>query len=238
MTENSFLFRWAFANAWSESLGLGTTFILGFLVAPALENMSGVFNVLTTAFMAVVLGIFLEGVLVGIAQGRVLHHRVPHIPIRRWTIATALGAGLAWLIGMIPSTAMGLMTPGGAEASMTEPPPGIQYVLAAGLGLVTGPILGVAQWAVLRKHIAHSVRWLWANALAWAVGMPMIFAGMDLVPWEGALWVKAPVVYLICFVVGLAVGTIHGGFLTILTRPAAANAMTSIGNQPTPQDKS
>ena len=133
--------------------------------------------------LAVILGTFLEGVVVGTAQEHVLRRRVASLPRWSWTRATAAGAALAWVLGMVPSTIMALGTAQPAPSTATEPTALVQYGLAMAMGLVAGPILGAAQWSVLRRVVAHAGWWLWANAAAWAVGMPLIFAGMDLVPW-------------------------------------------------------
>jgi hypothetical protein len=91
------------------------------------------------------------------------------------------------------------------------------------LGFVAGPILGLAQWTVLRRFVARAGRWLFANAIAWAVGMPVIFAGMDLVPWEGNLAVFMLTVYAVCGAAGIVVGAIHGRLLVqLLRQPSGA----------------
>jgi hypothetical protein len=144
---------------------------------------------------AVLLGVLLEGVLVGYAQARVLGPALPGLRPRAWVGATAVGAAAAWAVGMVPSTAAALAAgPEGAGAD-AGPSPLVVYPLAALLGLVTGPILGVAQWRVLRRHVHGAGRWLWANAAGWAAGMPIIFAGMDLVPWDrGRAGVAGPTI--------------------------------------------
>lgn len=117
------------------------------------------------------------------------------------------------------------LTAGGADvaAPPPEPAPLVQYGLAVLLGLLTGPILGLAQWAVLRRAIAqHAGRWLWANAAAWAVGMPLIFLGMDFVPWDGGRMAMAAAIYAVCAATGVVVGAIHGRVLVTLTRPVSA----------------
>ena len=81
------------------------------------------------------------------------------------------------------------------------------------MGLVVGPILGSAQWVVLKRHVPRAFRWLGANALAWAVGMPLIFLGMDFVPWAGPVAGIVLSIYLVCGLAGVAVGAIHGWFL-------------------------
>jgi hypothetical protein len=47
-------------------------------------------------------------------------------------------------------------------------------------GLVLGPVLGLAQWLALHRFVRRAALWMPTNALAWAFGMVVIFAGMDL----------------------------------------------------------
>lgn len=218
--------RWVLANGWAEAVGLGTTLLLGRAAAPFLGRTPQVVVVLIGAVLAVVLGVLLEGTLVGAAQAGVLQRALPDLPARRWVSATMLGAGIAWTLGMVPSTIAALSS-GSSHGPPGEPAPVLQYGLAVGLGLVTGPILGGAQWRVLRRHVRNAHWWLWANAAAWAVGMPLIFLGMDRVPWQRGGLVVAASVYAVCAVAGLGVGAVHGRVLlrllmTPVTKPAAA----------------
>lgn len=210
--------RWIVANGWSEAAGLGTTFVIGRALAPWLEHATGAVVILLGAMAAVVLGTLLEGVLVGVAQEGVLRDRLASLHKRTWVLATAAGAALAWILGMIPSTFMALRPEAAAQSPVTEPGALVQYALAAALGLVAGPVLGVAQWTVLRRHVAHAMRWLLANAIAWAVGMPLIFLGMEYVPWTGNPAVAILAIYGVCGAAGLVVGAIHGRFLVQLLR--------------------
>ena len=96
----------------------------------------------------------LEGVLVGIAQRWALHHQLPGISAGSWVGATALGAFVAWVLGMIPSTLMSL----GAEATdaaMPEIADLLQYALAVPLGMVAGLILSFPQALVLRRWVCR-----------------------------------------------------------------------------------
>lgn len=213
--------RWIVANGIAEMLGLGTTFVLGGALAPRLALVSGLVETLGTAVAAVVLGIVLEGVVVGWLQGRVLHDWIG-VSTAAWTRATAAGAGLAWTLGMLPSTVLSLTaassSPGDA-APPFEPGPGLTLLLASALGLVTGPILGALQGRVLRQARPDVRGWPWANALAWAFGMPVIFAGMDRVPWNGPASARVAALYLVCLAAGLVVGAVHGAVLRrLLTR--------------------
>lgn len=208
--------RWVLANGWAEAAGLGTTLVLGRAVAPLLERSTELAVVLLGAVLAIVLGVLLEGALVGAAQAAVLRRALPGLAARRWVSATMLGAGIAWTLGMVPSTIAALVSSGSAQGPPSEPPAVLQYGLAVGLGLVTGPILGGAQWRVLRLHVAHAHRWLWANAAAWALGMLLVFLGMDLVPWARGGLVLVGSVYAVCGVAGLGVGVVHGAALVRL----------------------
>jgi hypothetical protein len=218
VNDDAFYRRWILANGWAEAVGLGSTFVLGVSLAPRLEGVTSTSMVLLGAVVAVVLGTLLEGVVVGMAQERVLRARLPSLPPGSWVVATAAGAGLAWLLGMMPSTILALRDPGPSGAPPAEPPALMQYALALLLGVVAGPVLGLAQWMVLRKHVPRAARWLGANAAAWAVGMPLIFVGMDRVPWQGPAVARAVALYAVCGVAGLAVGAVHGRVLVGLLR--------------------
>jgi hypothetical protein len=221
---SSFYPRWIAANGWAEAAGLGTTLLLGRAAAPVLERQAGLVPVLLAALAAVVLGILLEGVVVGAAQARVLRAALHPLSAASWIRATMIGAGIAWLLGMIPSTLATLTasTVSSGAASLDEPAAAVQYGLAVLLGGITGPVLGLAQWWVLRRHVARAGRWIVANALAWAAGMVVIFAGMDQVPWaRGGLAVVLGV-YGVCGAAGLLVGAVHGWILRDLVREVSA----------------
>lgn len=147
--------------------------------------------------------------IVGYAQARALAPRLPALLSHRWIIATAVGAGAAWTLGMIPSTAMALAGP-----SAGGPPPWLggpmQYILAAGMGVVLGPLLGIPQAIVLRPHVSRACRWILANALAWALGMPIVFLGAGTVPAGASVALLSAIVGLTCLTAGLVVGAVHG----------------------------
>ena len=66
----------------------------------------------------------------------------------------------------------------GETSTHVEPPLALVLLLAADLGSVAGPLLPAFQWLSLRKVLpCNAWRWLPANALAWALGMPVIFPG-------------------------------------------------------------
>ena len=217
-TDSEFYRKWIAANGWAEAGGLGGTLVIGYALASSLDRAVGTTAILAGALGAIALGTLLEGVLVGAAQANVLHHRLHSLSRRAWVTASAVGAGLAWTLGLLPSTLMALSGSDAGGPAPVEPSPLVKYLLAAALGAVTGPILGLAQWTVLRRRVRHAAQWLVANAGAWAVGMVLVFAGMDVVPWSLGPIAIVPSIGLVCLATGLAVGAIHGRTLLWLTR--------------------
>lgn len=216
----SFYPRWIAANGLAEAAGLGTTLLLGRAAAPLLEGDAGWGAILLGAAGAVLLGIILEGLVVGGAQAQVLRSSLRGLSAAAWVNATMLGAGVAWLLGMVPSTVAALMATAPSSGPAPEPSAMVQYGLALLLGAITGPVLGVGQWLVLRRHVTRAGRWIWANALAWALGMVVIFLGMDQVPWSRGGVLVALGVYLVCGAAGVVVGATHGWILRGLLRDA------------------
>jgi hypothetical protein len=157
--------------------------------------------------------------MVGLLQWRVLRDALPALPRRSWVTATALGALIAWLLGMIPSTVMSLAASDAASAApAAEPPQWLVYVLAAGMGFLLGPVLATPQWLVLKRCIRRAGWWVLANALAWALGMAIIFVGTSAIP-DGPIPPTVIALLVFCvFAAGAAVGAVHGLFLIHLVR--------------------
>ncbi|HEU5049809.1 MAG TPA: hypothetical protein VFU00_05750 [Gemmatimonadales bacterium] len=213
--------EWIGANAIAEAIGLGTTLVLGRALAARLADTSAVAELLLTAGIAIAAGIVLEGLVVGWAQGRVIHRYFGDVSVGAWVRATALGAGAAWLVGMFPSTVVGLIQLGRAPVDAAQPPPDasvgpvplVQYALAAALGAVAGPVLGVFQSRVLRSSRPPVRGWVVANAAAWALGMVVLFIGMDVLPWAEGGAALAVGIYAVCGLAGALVGAVHGRWL-------------------------
>jgi hypothetical protein len=154
----------------------------------------------------------IEGAIVGACQWWAMHPWFARISKRAWLLATVSGAMVAWFFGSLPFALidMGSQAP---EAPAAEPPQWIVLLGAAGIGLVAGAVLAFFQWRVLRKSAHKAGRWLPANMLAWAAGMPLIFWGMDLIQ-KGLAPVGAILALAgILFLTGAVVGAIHGAFL-------------------------
>lgn len=211
--DREFWLRWVAANALAEGVGLGGIFVMGFFLFSRFGQEIGATPVLLLATSAVLLGTF-EGVLVGAAQWWVLRRRVPTLTAHSWIGASAAGAFLAWTLGMVPSTLIDFSTQAGS-APPPEPPAVVVLLLAAVMGAVAGPVLAGAQWIVLRRYVTGAWRWMPANALAWAVAMPVVFLAPERLA-DSASGVAAGALAIgIVALAGGIVGTIHG---TVLVR--------------------
>ncbi len=116
----------------------------------------------------------IEGSVLGLGQASVLRRALPELSGRRWIAATALGAVLAYAIGLTPST---------FAAGLRGWP--VWAVVAAGVpaGLVLLLSIGTAQWLVLRRHVHRAGRWIVATALAWLVGLGVLL-GFSMPLWQ------------------------------------------------------
>ena len=212
---NVLWYRWIIANGFSELVGLGATFAtIGLLVSKIeTQQMTGI---LLSFAITVSCGV-IEATIVGLAQWWTMHPWFPMIGRFAWWRATLIGALLGYILGYLPST---LMSMGEAvtQTSQVEPPQWVTLLLAAGLGAVAGAVLSFAQWLILRRKVKRAELWIPANMLAWALGMPVIFLGMDLAFKMAEVWQSVLVVGVAILAAGLIVGAIHGRFLVALAR--------------------
>ena len=130
---------------------------------------------------------------------------------------------------MLPSTIMSLAAgpaAAAAETSPAEPPAVVIYLLAAGMGMFLGLMLGTPQWVALRQHVRRAGWWVPANALAWMVGMPLVFLGATNVPAGPVTVWTVLVAVLPVLAAGAAVGAIHGIALVWLARKEAGQPVS------------
>jgi hypothetical protein len=210
--------RWILANALGEALGLGGTALIWALSVLNTGEGTSLYAILVLAAFSVLAGTLIEGTVVGTAQWLVLRGQLPRMRWRTWVLATGAGAFLAWTLGMVPSTLLSLGSGGGA--SPAEPGKATVLGLAFLMGLALGPVLGVAQWLALRRFVRRAALWVPANALAWACGMVVIFAGIDLALGGGFGAGIMPILALTLACAGALVGAVHGLALVWLLRPA------------------
>jgi hypothetical protein len=203
--------RWVAANAGAEAVGLGLTALVAYLLFRSGEPSGA--GALAAALALVVAG-SVEGLCVGAAQWSVLHRVLPRLAARRWIGATIIGAVVAWSLGLLPSLAAGGQATGDGAAQAFDGP--AQYLLAAAMGAVAGPILGGAQWWVLRSFVPGAGWWILANSLAWAAGMPLIFAVAGGVPAGIGVAGVVVLVLVTLALAGAVVGAVHGAVLVRL----------------------
>src|SRR6266581_5361362 len=199
-------FQWILANAASESVGLGTTLLIG---AFLLVNAEPTIGALPAAALGVLAGTVIEGSVVGTAQWLVLRRPLEQMHWHTWVLATALGACVAWTLGMIPSTLL-FTGPDTGTAASGEMSDLMIYTLAAAMGVALGTILGAAQWLALRRHLPKAGWWMPANALAWMLGMVVVFIGTSFIPAEGITVPVALILLLFVVAAGAVVGAVNG----------------------------
>lgn len=210
---------WVAANAAGEALGLGTVFAVGVLATTTMGDPVEALGLAVLAGLVIVLAVF-EGAVVGVAQWLVLHRLRRALRAVSWVGATVVGAVVAWLLGLIPSTVADLSQASASAAPPPEPSEAVVLLLAAALGFVLGLVLSSAQWWVLRSHVERAGWWLPANGLAWAAAMPLIFwlVGATIAEHQSPAAVAQLAVGIA--LAGAVVGAIHGAFLVWLLAPA------------------
>jgi hypothetical protein len=216
MDKRTLWLRWVGANGLGEMFGLGLTFAVGVVVISSLDDQNSVAAVLISFLVAVASGA-IEATFVGLAQWWAMHPWFPMIGRATWWFATLVGALMAYGLGYMPSTIMSLgEQTSQAQVPMAEPAQWLVLLLAALLGAIGGAVLSFAQWLTMRTKIAHASVWIPANMLAWMVGMPLIFWGIDASQKiSGLMWVVL-FMAVVLLLTGLVVGSIHGAFLVRL----------------------
>lgn len=153
-----FLLRWFLWVTLGETAGfLAPAVVAVFVINP---DAAGALAWLTVAGAA-------EGTALGLAQAHVLKRTLPGLRVRSWTVRTAAGAALAWLIGLSPSTFAG---------QWQAWPPVLQFAVAVPAALLLLCSIGLAQWPELRRNLPNGGWWVAGNAVAWCVGLGVFFA--------------------------------------------------------------
>ncbi|PXA72723.1 hypothetical protein [Cryobacterium arcticum] len=151
-----------FLRYWVLWVSIGEA--VGFL-APAVTQLA--FAGSPVARPTLILAGAVEGAVLGWTQATVLKVPVPALSRSRWVGATALGAAIAWFIGLLPAE----------WADVWQRWPVTAQVVAGAVGaLVLLCCLGVAQLFELRRHLTGAGWWVLGSALAWAAGLLVFFA--------------------------------------------------------------
>ena len=191
--------RWALATVIGEVVGLGGAGILAGIASALAPEDPGtpLLVLLTVAMLASGAG---EGAVVGYARSRVLRRALPSLPARRWVVATAAGAVLAWALG---AGVFMLVLPDDAAFEDYLP-------LMLVLGVACGTLLGAAQWVALRGHVVRSWLWIVANTAGWSVGLLWAFFVPMAITEDTPLALVIPLALLTGLRTGLAPGVVTG----------------------------
>lgn len=208
--------RWIFANTLGELIGLGAVAVTGVLFFYYLDKNLGAWSAIATAFLMIPVGAF-EGFIVGHFQSKVLQTKIAEFNSHKWIFATVVGAVTAWILGTIPSLLMAF-----AENSQNSHQKEMSEIMmgasAAGMGFALGIVLGFPQWLELRRYVKNAGWWILANALAWTIGMPQLFAAPGIIGEGFAAWQIAFIIFTAIVSAGASVGAIHGLFLIWLLK--------------------
>jgi hypothetical protein len=215
MSKKQLWSRWTLANALSEMVGLGLTFLITGLVFSKLDGLGTMTSILLSFVFAVASGA-VEATFVGLAQWWAMRPWFPSIERFPWWRGTMVGALIAYVLGYLPSTIMSMGEATASSAPMAEPPQWVVLLLAAGMGAVGGAVLSFAQWLAMRGKVNRAGLWIPANMLAWTFGMPVIFWGIDMAFKLSAIWQSVLLMVVTLFIAGAIVGGVHGLFLVRL----------------------
>src|SRR5690242_4658908 len=188
--------HWVVACAVAEAVGMtaaaGAARVADQIIA------GGGADARVAAVCLVVAGGLVEGVALGSAQSLVLARLLPRLRRAPYLLATVAVAGLGWAGGAVPQVL--------GDGSGAAPALGLVVLGGAGIGVVTGPVLGGAQALALRGAVSDPWRWVLANLLAWPGAMAVIFLGAAA---PGPGW-SLPAVLATGTVTGLAAGAVLG----------------------------
>lgn len=156
--ERALLRTWIPVVALAELAGFAVPAVVGVLTAASPVAVS--LPALTAAGAV-------EGALLGAGQALVLRRTLPALSARRWVVATAVAAAVAYLLALLLS----------AAAQATPPwPAGVLIVLGVVVGALVLVSIGAAQWLELRRHVDRAGGWIAVTALGWVLGLGVFFA--------------------------------------------------------------
>ena len=196
--------RWVVACTAGELLGFGGIPVLGAALALTLTTGLAADARALTLYVVAVAGGLAEGAVLAWFQLRVLGPLLPRLSRRRWLVATALAAALAWACGMLAPLLDDLVGLAPAAQIAIWVPAGIAILLS----------IGSAQAWVLRGIVHTPQRWLIANVIAWLAGLPWTFVLPALLPESSpmAVWISTFVVAGV--LMGVTVGLVTGVAVT------------------------
>jgi len=192
-----------------ELIGFGGIPVLGFGAILLLSRAAGTDPNPGLMYAVAVAGGFGEGAVLAVFQLRVLRDCLPRLNGRRWVVATACAASLAWACGMLAPTLDEY-----APLSAT-----VQVAIWVSASIVILLSIGVAQVCVLYGVVTNPGIWAVGNVAGWLAGLPWTFVLPAMLP-ESAPVVVWVVTFVIAGVLmGATAGAVTAAFLLRL-KPA------------------
>jgi len=169
----NYWWKWTINCGIGELLGISAAALMAFSITYYLGAPETPIDKLLGLFIMLFAGL-IEGFILGTLQWKVLQLKFPNISYRKWTKVTIMVAMIGWFIGTVSSLYLVEIEEisGGALA---EPIISMTLLYASILGLFLGALFGYFQWLVFKQYALHTAKWIWANALGWAIAMALIF---------------------------------------------------------------
>ncbi len=194
---------WRLWEWWLLATIVGTIVAVGIVVLGS--AIASNFSPMSTVVILHLIGA-LEGMVLGFTQWLVLRRYIKHIGW--WVLATGIASLIVWLIGVKFIVALALVS---FNSTMTATTTLALQQAVFGMGAWVGAVLGIAQWLVLRRHVRKGVGWVFANSLAWGLGLLIAFMGVTGVK-PGEFTIETAVVHI---ATGAATGAIVGAITGI-----------------------
>lgn len=145
--------------------------------------------------IALIVRLWLVGIIIGIAQWLVLWNRFPKSGW--WILATAIGFGLAWSPAW--NLALKILSSGLGEYRYS-----LEWPIVLG---VTGLIVGFFQWLVLRRWVFRAGWWIITSPIAGIAGGILAMIVFDVV----FRYIDSPtLVWFLPAITGLSSGLVYG----------------------------
>jgi membrane associated rhomboid family serine protease len=134
----------------------------------------------------------------------------------QWLVLRSLFSQAGWWV--IASTVGGAIVGVGAASLSSE----IEVSLIIAYGL-SGAILGMLQWIVLRRQTSRARLWILASPLGWAIAVPIV-RFLDRMGQDMALRISETAGLILSFgLMGAVLGFVTGGVLVwMLRKPDSA----------------
>ncbi len=195
--------RWVIANTIAQSIG--------WFLAAHLSQAIDKFGNQNTYQVLLLLGT-LEGFLLGFAQWLVLRRYIRHASY--WIFFTIAGVLISWFMGLTVSAVIGLVYAANLHQKITTL---IEEV--ALLGAAVGTVIGYAQWLILGTINKQAIWWVFANAVAFGLGMVIAFIGAGIDKPLGLNIHASLIAVATGAVMGIVISSITGIVLVWLLKP-------------------